>query len=79
MAGAGYRLMIEQGSCERASVKEVASMQEGRGGSGAEGMDQKISGRRDLERGQSCIVEMETTTYNTMRNEDFSMNKSAQL
>ena len=46
--GAGYRLMMEQGSCERVSEKEVASMQEGRGGSGVMGMGQKISGRRDL-------------------------------
>ena len=64
---------MEQGSCERVLEKEVASMQEGRGDSGVRWMGQKIPGRRDLERGQSCIVGMETRTYNMMRNEDFSM------
>ena len=77
MVGAGYRLMMWQGSCERASEKEEASMQEGRGGSVVVGMGQKISGRKDLERGQSCFVEMETRTYNMMRNGDSSMNESA--
>ena len=48
-------------------------MQEGRGGSGVGGMGQNISGRRDLERGQSCVGEMETKTYNMIRNEDFSI------
>lgn len=71
--------MMEQGSCERVSEKEVANMQEGRGGFGVRKMGQKISGRRDLERGQSCVVGMETTTYNMMRNEDFPTNDSAQL
>ena len=71
--------MMEQGSCERVSEQEVASMQEGRGGSGVGWMGQKISGRRDLERGQSCVGEMETKTYNMMRNEDFSINESAHL
>ncbi len=77
--GAGYRLMMEQGLCERVSEKEVASMQEGREDSGVGRMGQKISGRRDLERGQSCVVEMETSTYNMMRNEGSSINESAQL
>lgn len=76
---AGYRPMTERGSCELVSEKEVASMQEGRGSSGVGEMDQKISGRRDLERRQYCIVETETRTYNMMRNEDFSINESAQL
>ena len=34
------------------------SMQEDRGGFGVGGPGQKISGRRDLERGQSCVVGM---------------------
>ena len=76
--GAGYRLM-EQGSCERVSEKRVANMQEDRGGSGVGGMDQKISGRKDLERRQSWVVDMETRAYNMMRNEDFSINESAEL
>lgn len=71
--------MMEQESCERVLEKEVASMQEGREGSGVGGMGQKISGRRDLERGQSCFVGMETKSYNMMRNEDSSINESAQL
>ena len=75
----GYRLMMERGSCERVSEKEVASMQEGRGDSGVVGMGQKISGRRDLGRGQSCVVKMGTRTYNMMRNEDFSMDGLDQL
>ena len=79
MVGAGFRLMMWQGSCERASGKERASMQEGREGSGVGGMGQKIFGRRDLERVQYCGVEMETKAYNMMRNEDFSINESAQL
>lgn len=54
-------------------------MQEDRGGSGVTRMVQKISGRRDLEKGQSCVVEMETTTYNMMRNEHFSISELAQL
>ncbi len=77
--GAGYRLMMEQGSCERVSEKEVTSMQEGREGSGVRERGQKISGRRGLERGQSCVVEMETRAYNMMRNEDFSIYESAGL
>ena len=54
-------------------------MQEGREDSGVGAMGQKIFGRRDLERGQSCNVKMERKAYNMMRNEDFSMNESAQL
>ena len=77
--GVGYRLMMERGSCERVSGKEVTSTQEGHGGSGVGGMGQKISGRRDLGRGQSCVVKMGTRTYNMMRNEDFSMNRLDQL
>ena len=77
--GVGYCLMMERGSCERVSEKEVASMQEGRGGSGVGGMGQKISGRRDLERGQSCVVHLGTSAYNMMRNENFSTNRLDQL
>ena len=54
-------------------------MQEDREGSGEVGMDQTISGRRDLERLQSGDVEMAKKTYNMMRIEDFSTNDSAQL
>lgn len=54
-------------------------MQEGRGGFGVGGMGQKISGRRDLKRGQFCVVKVEGTTYNMMRNEDFSIYESVNL
>ena len=65
--------MMEQGSCERVLGKEVASLQEDRGDSGVTEMVQKISGRRDLERGQSCVIGMETMTYNMMQNGDYSI------